>query len=76
MDSDKLYLMSSFLPQTEESLDMILGAGEKMKQKMKHFINFPIVVYPYNIKKRTKICEGVAIFGNIHLFSKVTVVIY
>ena len=54
MDSDKLYLTISFLPQTEESLDMTLGVGEKMKQKMKHFMNFPIVVHPYIIKKKNK----------------------
>ena len=34
MDSDVLYLMSSFLLQTEESLDITLGAGDEMRQKI------------------------------------------
>ena len=35
MDIDMLYLMSSFLSQTEESLDYTFVARDEMKHKMK-----------------------------------------
>ena len=69
MVTDMLYLMSSFIAETEESFECQLIAGEEIKRKIMYFTNFTIAkercFIRKQFKKRVSKKNCVTQFGNI-----------